>query len=431
MTEHDRAATPAPFAALVGIDWADRKHDICLLDLGTGKRESLVLPHTPEAIDDWACQLRQRFGNRSVAVCLEQSKGALVYALLKYDFLVLFPLNPSRLKSYRQAVTSSGAKDDPTDARFLLEYLECHRAHLVPWKPDDALTRQIGLVSEERRKAVNLRTQLGNWLRTCLKNYFPQALDLVGEDLHTRMACDFLLSWPTLESVEKASPQRLRKFYHAHNSRQEELIDRRIAAARAARPLTNDSALVQSHKLTATLLARQLLDLGRAIEAFDKELSRLMAEHPDAALFAGLPGAGSAMAPRLLAAFGSDRGRFAGPEALQTYSGIAPVTRRSGRSTAVHRRTACPRFLRQTFHEFAGHSVKHSGWAGAYYRLQRAHGHGHHAAVRSLAFKWIRVIYRCWKERTPYDEATYLAALRQKGSPLLAHLTSVAPTAGD
>src|SRR5262245_5841454 len=166
MTEHDRAATPAPFAALVGIDWADRKHDVCLLDLSSGKREHLVLPHTPEAIDDWACQLRQRFGGRPVAVCLEQSRGALVYALLKYDFLVLFPLNPSRLKSYRLAVTSSGAKDDPTDAQLLLEYLECHRAHLVAWRPDDARTRQLGLVGEERRKAVELRTKLSNRLGT-------------------------------------------------------------------------------------------------------------------------------------------------------------------------------------------------------------------------------------------------------------------------
>src|SRR5262249_53493487 len=254
------------------------------------------------------CQLRSRFGGRPVAVCLEQSKGALVYALLKYDFLVLFPLNPARLKSYRQAVSSSGAKDDPTDAQFLPEYLEGHRAPLVAWRPDDARTRQLGLIGEERRKAVDLRTRLGNRLRTCLKNYFPQALDLVGEGLHTRMACDFLLKWPTLAVAQKATPKTLRRFYHSHNSPQEGpiappptgrqggLIDRRIEALRAARPLTTDTALVQSYRLTATLLARQLLELAGAIEAYDKELARLMAEHPDAALFEGLPGAGAALA---------------------------------------------------------------------------------------------------------------------------------------
>jgi len=422
MTEHDHASPMPSFAALVGIDWADRKHDVYLLGLDAGQREHLVLAHTPEAIDAWACQLRERFGARPIAVCLEQTKGALVYALLKYDFLVLFPLNPARLKSYRRAVTSSGAKDDPTDAQFLLEYLECHRAHLVAWRPDDARTRQLGLAGEERRKAVDLRTQLGNRLRTCLKHYFPQALDLVGEDVHTRMACDFLLRWPTLAAAQRATPQALRKFYHAHNSRHEGLITRRLEALRVARPLTTDPALVQSYRLTATLLARQLRELARAIDAYDKELARLMAEHPDAALFESLPGAGGTLAPRLLVAFGSDRQRFAGPGEVQTYSGIAPVTRRSGRTASVHRRTACPRFLRQTFHEFAGHSVPRSAWAGAYYRLQRARGRGHHAAVRSLAFKWIRVIYRCWKERTPYDEATYLASLRRKGAPLLAYL---------
>ena len=277
---------------------------------------------------------------------------------------------------------------------------------------------------------MNLRTRLGNRLRTCLKNYFPQALELVGEGLHTRMACDFLLKWPTLAAAQKATPKALRRFYHSHNSRQAGLIDRRIEALRAARPLTTDTALVQSYRLTATLLARQLLELAGAIEAYDKELARLMAEHPDAALFEGLPGAGAALAPRLLVAFGSDRQRFAGPGDVQTYSGIAPVTRRSGRSSSVHRRTACPRFLRQTFHEFAGHSVPRSAWAGAYYRQQRARGRGHHAAVRSLAFKWIRVIYRCWKERTPYDEETYLASLRRRGSPLLAYLPAPNPAEG-
>jgi transposase len=156
-----------------------------------------------------------------------------------------------------------------------------------------------------------------------------------------------------------------------------------------------------------------------------------MAQHPDAAIFTSFPGAGEALAPRLLAAFGSDRQRLSTPAAMQNFSGVAPVTKRSGRSKIVHRRYACPKFLRQTFHEFAAYSVLKSPWAKAYYRLRRAQGQRHHAAVRSLAYKWIRILFRCWKDRIPYDEARYLTALQKRSAPLLQHLDmSAAPASG-
>jgi len=103
-------------------------------------------------------------------------------------------------------------------------------------------------------------------------------------------------------------------------------------------------------------------------------------------------------------------------------SGIAPVTKRSGKSCVVHRRWACPKFLRQTFHEFAAHSIPQCSWAKAYYDLQRDRGTRHHAAIRALAFKWIRVIYRCWKSKTRYDDSLYLDSLRKRQSPLLDYL---------
>ena len=126
------------------------------------------------------------------------------------------------------------------------------------------------------------------------------------------------------------------------------------------------------------------------------------------------------MAPRLLAAFGSQRERYQNAGEVQTSSGIAPVTENSGKSSWVHFRFACSKFLRQSFHEWAAQSITRSQWARAYYELQRRRGKKHHAAVRALAFKWIRIIYRCWKERVAYDENVYLAALAKHNSPLLA-----------
>jgi transposase len=143
---------------------------------------------------------------------------------------------------------------------------------------------------------------------------------------------------------------------------------------------------------------------------------------PDYGLFAGLPGAGPHLAPRLLVAFGEDRQRFQKAEELQKYAGIAPVTERSGKKSWVHWRWQCPTFLRQTFIEWAAQTINKSFWAGAYYYQQRAKGSTYQAAVRALAFKWIRILYRCWKNRTPYDETKYLKALKKRRSSLLNNL---------
>jgi transposase len=118
-------------------------------------------------------------------------------------------------------------------------------------------------------------------------------------------------------------------------------------------------------------------------------------------------------------AFGEQRERFADAADVQKYSGIAPVTERSGKKNWVHWRWQCPTFLRQTFTEWAAQTINKSYWAGVYYRQQRDKGCPHQAAVRALAFKWIRILYRCWQDRTPYNEATYLKALKRRGSPLL------------
>jgi hypothetical protein len=145
-------------------------------------------------------------------------------------------------------------------------------------------------------------------------------------------------------------------------------------------------------------------------------------------LFAALPGAGPALAPRLLAAFGERRERYQSAAEVQKYTGIAPVLERSGQKTWVHWRLQCPTFLRQTFVEWAAQTVPRSFWAGAYYRQQRAKGSSHNAALRALAFKWIRILYRCWQTRTPYDESTYLNALKRRGSPLLNEMVEPAKT---
>jgi len=406
-------------AAWVGIDWADQKHAVCLEARGARRNEFREVEQSPEALAAWVAGLRERFGGKAIAVCLEQSRGALIYALMKYDFLALYPINPKQLARYREALHPSGAKDDPSDAQLLMQFVRDYPDKLRRWQPDDEQTRRIGLLAESRRRLVDERTRLGNWLESQLKQYLPLALELVVGHLHAEWFLKLLAKWPTLKALKRAAPNALARLLPGGKDR----VQQRVRQIREAQPLVTDAALVDAGALLVQSLVPPLQSLNRAIAEYDRQLALAIQDHPDGPLFTSLPGAGPALAPRLLVAFGSDRSRHASATELQRYSGIAPVTKRSGKAMSIQRRRACPKFLRQTFHEFADHSRKSCRWAMAYYRLQHEHrGKGHHASLRALAFKWIRVLFQCWQRRLPFNEDQYLARLRRKNSPLLVYL---------
>ena len=414
----------AEFAAWVGIDWADQKHDLALLAAGSAKEEHCQIEQTPEAIDAWATELRRRFGGKPVAVCLEQSKGSLIYALMKYEFLVLYPINPKQLARFREALAPSGSKDDPTDASWALRLLISHRDQLRAWRPDDSATRLIRLLVEDRRSLVEQRTRLCNQLQDRLKQVFPLALEVLGS-LTTDLAAEFLLRYSSFQELRQAPPAEVAALYRRHGLGQAK-IEERLQRIASATPLTTDVPLVESARLLIRSLATQLSALAEPLREYDRQLAAQMRKHPDATIFESFPGAGDALAPRLLAAFGADRERLQNAAQMQDLSGISPVTRRSGRMKSVLRRWACNKFLRQTFHEFAQHSLPRSVWAQAYYQMLRQRGKKHHAAVRALAFKWIRVLFRCWKDRLTYNDLFHCGKLMQRGSPLITHIAASA-----
>ena len=226
-----------------------------------------------------------------------------------------------------------------------------------------------------------------------------------------------LLEWPTLEQLQAAQPARVAKFLRQHrfpDARREEFQQ----ALRTAIPAIQDQAVIESSVLIVHLLVRQITVLRESIAQHDRRIAELTGAHPDHRIFASLPGAGPARVPRLIAAFGTQRDRFATAAAIQCYAGIAPVTAASGKQKWVHWRWACPKFLRQTFHEWAWLSTRTSAWARTYYDQLRARKKSHHAAVRALAFKWLRIIFRCWKDRQPYQESRYLLALQKRANPV-------------
>ncbi|WDD99291.1 IS110 family transposase [Thalassomonas actiniarum] len=413
-----KAPTVDDFAALIGIDWADQKHDICENPTGSKKYLHSVVSSKPESIDNWAMNLKIRYPNKQVAIACELQKGPLINALSKYSHLTIFPLNPSSVAKYRQAFTPSGAKDDPSDAYLQAEILALHMDKLTVIQPESAEIRALSQLVEYRRKIVQDRVDLTNKITATLKNYYPQVLEWFSEK-DTIIFCDFIKKWPSLMQAKKAKKQSLQTFFNQHNSRYPEVNATRISLIKKATTLTDDLGVIEPNKILIEILIPQLKVLIKGIEQLDSEIKQRYKKQKDRVIFDSFPGAGPQLAPRLLAAFGTKRDRYTDASALQKYAGIAPVIERSGKQKWVHWRYSCPKFLRQTFVEWAGLSVRFSFWAKAYYEQQKSKGKPHNVIIRSLAFKWIRIAFRCWKTRTPYNESMYLEALKRRDSPLL------------
>lgn len=405
---------------LVGIDWANKEHTVCTI-AADGTAQLHTLPHDPDSIAEWIRSLKQQ-ALGPLLIALEQSRGALVHALLEHEGLELYPLNPKQLARFREALYPSGGKNDPADAELIARFLQHHRRQLRPYQPDSEQTRRIALLAETRRHLVEDRKRLVQRLTDALKQYFPLVLKLFGKRLAQDLVLELLQKWPTLARLKRPHPKALRAFFAQYRVRNAERQTEWINSIRSATPLTKDPAINEPYALLVQALVRQIAGLNTSIAQFEEELRQAVAQHPDAPIFRSVPGAGDALVPRLIAGFGSDRQRYASAEALATYTGIAPIIRQSGKSRLVQRRVACPKFLRQTFHELADQTRKWSSWSKAYYTMKRAAGMAHHAAVRALAFKWIRILFQLWQGRSTYSESRYLEQLKKKNSPLLKFL---------
>jgi hypothetical protein len=408
-------------ALFIGIDWADQKHDCHVID-ASGQQTSMLLEQSPEAIDLWCREMALKAGGGTIAIMLEQSKGALIHALMFRENIILFPVNPKQLAKYRESFSAANGKNDPTDAMYLARMLRERIGILRPWKIEEESIRLLNCLSEQRRAAVDRQTKLRQQLVAVLKQYFPLLLTLWGKTHQQEILLAMLSRWSDPRSFRRADRRlihRVLKECGVTNPKQQKEISDQV---RSAKLLSSDAALIEPLSLTAEVLGQQLKAGERVIEKFDQRISEVFKKQPDAKLFSSLRGAGPALAPRLLCAFGTDRNRWETADDLASFTGIAPITRQSGKQRNVTRRYACPKYLRQTFHEFADHARTWCPWTRARYRLLRDRGMKHHAALRKLARSWIRILYRVWKTRTPFDCGRYIENLRKRSPEIIPYL---------
>lgn len=412
----------------IGADWADQAHTLAIRT-SDGRVRTCSVEQKPELLDRLFLDLRQQHPQSRMGVCVEQTRGALIYALMKHDFLTLYPVNPRCLADFRRAFCVSGAKSDPSDARLLCEMGFKHHERLRPLQVEDAPTRKLRLLVEARRGFVDQNSSLLNQLTATLKCYYPVMIELFEENLSSPMAREFLRRWSNLASLKRATPATLRKFFYKHSCRSEQKIKDRLQAIANAAALTEDEAIVHPLQLQAIALAELLQVLGKQIGQYDEQIQSVFREHSEAWLFRELPGAGPVLAPRLAALFGTSRTNWPSALDLLCRTGVAPVQKQSGKQCLVQFRWARPKFLHQTVVEFAKCSLPNCGWAKLLYEDQLAKGKSRFSALRVVAFKWVRILWRCWKDRMPYDESKYLEGLRRRGiklyEPLYGKLTGL------
>src|SRR5262245_33210113 len=290
------------YALFVGFDWGDREHAWSVQWVDTGEREQGRLEQTPEALETWVCQCMSRLNGRRMAIAIEQKHGAVVWMLLKYGCVDIYPIHPQTAGQFRQALYPSGSKSDPADADLLLNLLVHHRDRLRPLEYEDDSTRRLLILVEQRRHWVEEKKRQGNRLSARLKVYFPQVLTWF-DDIGAAPVLDLLSRWPSLEQLQRAKPRTLEAFL-CHHRRSREEAGIWIEQVRKAVPAVGDKALMESYVLEVSALVALLNQMKSSIKKFDEAIAKISRQHPHWRIAQSLPGAGPIMAPRLLAAMG-------------------------------------------------------------------------------------------------------------------------------
>jgi len=392
----------------VGIDWASQCHAVCALDDAGVTLTSFEIAHTADGLDQLIHRLGRLGPPAQLPVAIERPDGRLVDRLLEAGHPVV-PVQPNTIKAWRDAHVLSGAKTDPGDARVIAEYLRVchHRLRTLP--PFSAQTRALRAVVRARSDLVEQRVAATNQLSATLDAFWPGAR-VVFADVESPISLAFLERYPAPASAARLGEARMRAFLTTHGYSGRRSATELLARLRAAPPGLTETVEVQARRDSVLAQVRVLRALNASIKDLDRSVAAHLGEHPDAEIFTSLPRSGQISAAQVLAEWGDCRQAYTGPDAVAALSGIVPVTKTSGKHHAVHFRWACNKRFRAAITLWADNSRHASPWAARVYADAIARGHDHPHAIRVLARAWVRVIWACWIDQTPYDPAKHGAA---------------------
>jgi len=385
----------------VGIDWASDKHDVCVVEADGSVRDDFVVAHTADGLADLVRRLERLAQRGALAISIERPSGLLVDTLVEAGHTVV-PIHPNALKATRPRYAAATGKSDPGDAYILADVLRTDGHRFRSLRPPSDHTKALRAAVRTRDDLVATRVALANQLRSLLETFWAGA-SAIFADVDSPIALAFLDRYPTPDSAARLGPKRLERFLktHAYSGRRspQTLLERLRSAPRAhAAELERET---KGHLVRS--LVRVLSPLVVQIRQLDGLIAALLAQHPDGAIIQSFPRSGTINAAQILAELGDDRLRFPTFQQLAAEAGVAPVTYASGKHKGVACRFACNKRLRRALTTWADNSRHSHPWAFAVYRSARRRGCKHPHAIRILARSWLRVLWRCWNDHTPYD----------------------------
>lgn len=392
-------------AFFAGLDWASQSHAVCIIDHHGNIRERVEIAHSAVGL----AQLQEclvRYERPSIAI--ERPSGILVDTLLDAGFTVV-PIHPNAVKATRPRYRSHGAKSDASDAYLLADLLRTdgHRFTPLPAQSDDI--RALRALVRGRDDLVATRVQLANQLRSLLESFWPGAADVFA-DVDSPIALAFIERYPTPESAHRLGPKRMAAFCAQHGYSGRRSSDQLLARLHQAPACVSGELEMEAKGELAISLARTLSRLIGQIRLLTSRIEHHVASLDDGRIVMSFPRAGRVCAAQILAELGSVRQRFDSDQRLAAEAGVTPVTYESGKSKAVAFRWACNHRLRAAVTCLADNSRHASAWAAHVYANARARGCDHPHAIRILARAWIRVLWRAWFDRKPYDPQRHGAA---------------------
>ncbi len=395
----------------VGIDWADQKHDVKILDEhGTLIVGKLTIKNNVAGFEQLRSQLRQCSEDLAAFKIGIETPNQLVVDFLLDSGYAVWAMFPGSMKSFRKRYRSSGARDDDFDAFVIADVL---RTDTACWRPVDfgsPAVREIRLLAQAHHDATAWQVALSNSLRSTLKEYYPEYIDFFA-NVACANALAFLQAYPDFDSARELSQQQLAAFFKEHHLRNHNTIVN-IYQLLHQKHLPVPGVLIRVKQLKALLCAKQLLALATDLETYATRLQQLVTQHPDGQIFLSYPGASYLTAARLLALFGDNRARYAAVSELQGLAGTCPVTEKSGNDfKIIYYRRACNKFYRDVMQHLAFSSLAQATWAKAYYQKHRNRGKSHSHALRCLANLHLRILFAMWQNRTCYDENLFLAQM--------------------
>ena len=398
-----------------GIDWSAEHHNLCVMNEKKRPLSRVKFPHSLAGFQQVE-KLRQQL---SVApaecwVAIETAHNLLVEYLVEQGYVV-YVIPPHVTHAQRQRYPASHAHTDDSDAALLARLLWTDRERYQPLRSDTQLTQHLRAQMrfvEQLRRAIHRQH---NQLRAVLLRTFPQAVDLFST-LTAQISLQFLRAYPTAQAATALSLDEFRAFCHQQQYSHPQRIAQRYAHLITPAP-TAHPATVTAYQEQVPVWAELLLLQVQRHTAAQRRLSELFVQHPDADIFASLPGAGALLAPALLAKFGDQRERFPTAAVLQARAGTCPVTEQSGKKKYIHFRHSCDKEFRRIAQHFAKASLPQSGWARAYFQDALARGHSTSSAYRCLANRWLAVIWKLWQTRQPYDEGYHLRQRAERQRP--------------